>query len=179
MPISVAEYAKQISARAYRETLRAALLPLAKTMERDAKARAPRDRGRLRRTIRARVDVTDDGIDLVLRAGGPGVPYAAAQEYGATIVPRTARWLTIPISPAARYRSARSFGRSLFTIRSKAGNLLLVRRRGTGLEPLFVLKHRVRLPARPYMRPAVLRARRRIPRLFRKSVGAVVEVRRV
>jgi hypothetical protein len=62
----------------------------------------------------------------------------------------------------------------LFVIRSKAGNLLLVKRKGGGIEPQWVLKDRVRIRGRHYLRDGmqagILHVRKRAP----KVVGDVI-----
>lgn len=96
---------------------------------------------------------------------GPATAYAAIHVTGGIIRPRKGQFLTVPLSAAltaagvARF-SARQVPGAFF-LRSKRGNLLLVRRIAGGIEPLFVLKRQVRIPKRDYFsgpRDAVLRA---------------------
>lgn len=88
-------------------------------------------------------------------AGRPGgarpYRYAYVHEFGATIRPKRRQYLAIPLNDLARAHRPRDF--DLFVIRSRRGNLLLVARAGDGLLPMYVLKKRVRVPARPYMGP--------------------------
>lgn len=77
----------------------------------------------------------------------------SVHEHGATIRPRSAEYLTIPL-PAAmdgrgvpRRRSAREW-RDTFVARSRRGNLLIFQRRGTEIVPLYLLRREVQLPAR-------------------------------
>lgn len=74
-------------------------------------------------------------------------------ENGGVIRPVKAKYLTIPL-PAAlnsngtpKKPSARAW-QNTFVLRSKAGNLLIVQRRGTQLVPLYVLKSEVYIPPR-------------------------------
>lgn len=88
------------------------------------------------------------------------IKYAATQDKGATISPRKARMLAIPLPAAqtgagvAKYPSPlRQHGPPMFMIKSRRGNLLLMSKESG--EPLFVLKKKVRIPARPYILPAL------------------------
>lgn len=82
--------------------------------------------------------------------------YAAVHEFGGTITGRP--WLTIPLKAALTARgvargTARSFANTFFD-RSAAGNIILFQKRGHDRVPLFVLKHRVTIRARPALKPA-------------------------
>ena len=81
--------------------------------------------------------------------------YADIQDRGGTIRPKNKQWLTVPL-PGVKGRAA-NFP-DAFIIKSKKGNLLIVQRswkkvrggenyQGAGLQPLFVLKKEVTLPA--------------------------------
>lgn len=97
--------------------------------------------------------------------GARAVKYARIHEKGGKIKPRRAKMLTIPLpgikGVAANYPDA-------FIIKSKAGNILLVEKKGkAGLRPLFVLKKEVTIPARHWlsqsiaeMKPELLRSLR-------------------
>jgi hypothetical protein len=89
-----------------------------------------------------------------------GVFYARIQEEGGTIVPKKAKYLTIPL-PAAlnangtpKKQKARDWDKT-FIIESKKGNLLIVRREGKALTPLYVLKTQVYIPPRLNLRASV------------------------
>jgi hypothetical protein len=89
-----------------------------------------------------------------------GNKYAATHEYGDKRRPARARFLAIPLDAAKTARGVMSqpprAWKGAFFIRSKKGNILLVMRKKVGLGkkarvelvPLFVLKKRVRIPAR-------------------------------
>jgi phage gpG-like protein len=93
---------------------------------------------------------------------GVTVKYARIHEFGGTITPKKAQYLAIPMAAAktgtgvSRYESPRQVP-GLFVFKSKAGNLLLARREGKKgkLKLFFVLKKSVKIPARPYLGPAV------------------------
>jgi hypothetical protein len=141
--------------------------------------------GRLRQSIRGSVNSPGGGvIDVSLRAGGrvgnKSVPYAAAHEFGATIRPRRARMLRIPL-PAAltgagvdRFATPlRQTGAGLFYLRrSRRGSLILFHR-VTG-EPWYVLKDKTRIPERPYLRPSLLEAGRDVPARIAKRLSAAL-----
>lgn len=75
--------------------------------------------------------------------------------------------LSIPLPPVktaqglARFRSPRQQP-GLFMIKSKRGNLLLVKRVGDKIEPQWVLKHSVTIPARLYFKSHFARHANRI-----------------
>lgn len=130
--------------------------------------------GRLRASIRSLVEPSPDGLDLKLSAGGgreggsSEVIYARIHELGGTIRPVKRKWLAIPLPPArtaagvARYKTPLDVP-DLHFVTSKRGNLLLVKPDG---EPWYVLRKRVDIPARPYLRPALEEASAElVPRL--------------
>lgn len=78
---------------------------------------------------------------------------AQVHEYGATIRPKKAKFLTVPLPPALDSRglplkkSARDWPNT-FVARTKKGNLLIFQRRGTSIIPLYVLRTQVYIPPR-------------------------------
>lgn len=77
----------------------------------------------------------------------------SVHEEGATIRPRRAQFLTIPLPAAldSRGRPLRPRARDwddTFVKRSSRGNLIIFKRVGGRLVPLYLLKREVRLPAR-------------------------------
>lgn len=117
--------------------------------------------GTLKRSITYQVAV--DGYSARV---GTNVVYARAHEFGAVIKPKNAKFLTIPIgqyrvqSRTARIRSARQV-KDLVYIPRKNGEFggMLGRPKGRGkarsIEPLFLLRKRVTIPPRPFLRPAL------------------------
>ncbi len=86
-----------------------------------------------------------------------GSMIAAVQEFGATITPKSGKYLTVPL-PAAldskglpRKKSARDWANT-FVAQSKAGNLIIFQRDGAKITPLYVLKTSVTIPPRLGMR---------------------------
>jgi phage gpG-like protein len=99
-------------------------------------------------------------------AGGVGVPYAAIHEYGGEIEPVNAKWLTIPAAPSVVGKRAREFPDLKF-VRFSPTLAALVFGESWGFRDqpgddaeddeipvAFWLKKLVRIPARPYLRPA-------------------------
>lgn len=78
---------------------------------------------------------------------------AHVHEYGATIKPKKAKFLTVPL-PAALdssgiplRRSAREW-QNTFVAKTKRGNLVIFQKRGTQIVPLYVLRTQVTIPPR-------------------------------
>jgi hypothetical protein len=79
--------------------------------------------------------------------------YGRIHEFGGMIYPKRAQFLTIPLTEEARATRPRQVA-GVFFIESRKGNRLLVRRLADGgIEPLWLLVDKVRMPARPYLRP--------------------------
>jgi hypothetical protein len=126
------------------------------------------DLGRLARrsgqglaSIRNSITIRDDswGYSRIIE-GSISTAALTVHETGATITARNAQYLTIPLRAALdssglplRQR-ARDWDKT-FVKRSKAGNLLIFRRDGKNLVPLYVLKNSVYVPPRLQMRETV------------------------
>ncbi|WP_266032610.1 hypothetical protein [Brucella intermedia] len=111
-----------------------------------------------------------------IRGSIGGSKVAAVQEFGATIKPRKAKYLTIPL-PAAlnsdgtpKKRSAREWDNT-FVAKSRAGNLIIFQKRGTQIVPLYVLKTSVTIPPRLGMRKTLDAG---LPYFVEKSMDAIV-----
>lgn len=141
---------------------------------------------RLRRRTGRLINSVGGGVrtgrgDVIEAFASASTEYAAAQELGAVIRPKRGRYLTIPLSPVltqagVQRQSARSFA-GLFVIRSRRGNLLLVRRTTSGIEPVFALVERVRLRPKHFLRDGMAKAASQAPPLFRAALARAVEVR--
>lgn len=88
------------------------------------------------------------------------VPYALIQEHGGTIVPKSAKALTVPVSPEAAQMLEAAGGNirslNLFVLRGKDPNhAALARQDGDRVTVLFALLKSVTLPARPYYAPGM------------------------
>ena len=138
--------------------------------------------GRLWSSIRSEVKSTRGGVDIRLMAGGSSaggqVRYARIQEKGGTITPKRAKMLAIPLplakTPAgvSRYKSPRDVG-GLVLIRSGAGNLILLK---PGVGPYYVLKRKVTIKGKHYLRDAMREAAKLMPPAVSKAFGGALEV---
>ncbi len=130
-------------------------------VEGSAKLRAPVDTGRLRASIRYRV-ISFDRVRI-----GTTAIYAAIHEFGGVIKPVTPgiKFLTIPLTKEARRNRARDFD-DLFFLESKDGEFFLAREKGSDLEFMYRLVKKVRMPARPYLRPAIYENKAAIKRIL-------------
>jgi hypothetical protein len=82
------------------------------------------------------------------------VTIAYVQEYGATIHPKTAEWLTIPLIPAAKGKRASDFGDALFFYKPDGeDHAFLARDMGHGnVQNVFLLVKSVTIPERSFLR---------------------------
>lgn len=78
---------------------------------------------------------------------------AQVHEYGATIRPKKAKFLTVPL-PAAldsrgvpKKKSARDW-KNTFVAKTRKGNLIIFQKNGTQITPLYVLRTQVTIPPR-------------------------------
>ncbi len=98
--------------------------------------------------------------------------YAWIHEFGGVIRARVKQFMTLPLTIEAALRPASRMA-GLFVIESKAGNLFLARREGSGVGSLvrhFLLRKEVTMPARPFMGPT----RRRFQPLLRKRLAGAM-----
>ncbi len=77
---------------------------------------------------------------------GTNVKYAKIHHFGGTIFPKKAKYLAIPLTPAAKVKSPRDWENTFI----KKG--IIFRNLDNGnVEALYALKKSVKIPARPYM----------------------------
>lgn len=100
-------------------------------------------RGNLLRSIKARVGTNE----VVISAGGAGIPHARIHHDGGVIVPRTAQYLAIPLTPKAALYNARDYPGETFI---KKG-IIWEKTEKNKIMAVYVLKKSVTMPARPYM----------------------------
>lgn len=113
------------------------------------------DSGALINSIFSEVQQKGPGLTNLL-VGSKGVVYAAIHEFGGTIVPKRAKWLTLPLTKQARDMKARDF-QDTFFLTSRRGNLFIARQVGDNIETLYLLRKQVNIPERPYLRPAMVK----------------------
>lgn len=113
--------------------------------------------GRLLNSVTKKID--DSGDTITGEVGTEGVPYASIHEFGGTIKPKNAKALTIPLDG-----NRRNDGSPIITISEvfntkKAfvtrNGVVLLKNGKTSVQPMFVFKKSVDIPARPYMAPAL------------------------
>lgn len=76
---------------------------------------------------------------------------AAIHEYGCTVRAKKAKYLTVPIHPAAVGKKARSFP-DLFLFTAKSGEKFLAKGEGNNLEFYYWLTRSVKIPERSFLR---------------------------
>lgn len=77
---------------------------------------------------------------------------AGIHEYGADIVAKNAKYLTVPVHPKAKGKKARDFG-DLWTLRTDSGELFLCQSKGKdSFEVLYWLTKSVKIPERSFLR---------------------------
>lgn len=95
---------------------------------------------------------------------GSSHPASRIQQTGGDVTPKRARYLAVPLAPAktaagvSRFPSPRDVP-GLFFVQSRAGNKLLARARGKGIEPWYVLLKRTRIPPSEYLTNALDKVR--------------------
>jgi len=87
---------------------------------------------------------------------GTNLAYAAIHEFGGTIEPKNAKWLTIPFEGVKG--RARDYQDTFFQWKKGAEGqslILFQNVKGGDPVPLFVLVKKAEVPARPYLNPAL------------------------
>ena len=150
--------------------------------------------GRLSQSIAGKIEPgsSSDAVKLTLSAGGRvaaggDVKYAATHEFGATITPKNAKMLRIPFPGGPALTGAgvdrfatplRATGAGIFAIQKTAGGkLVLVNTAAKGKSagrPWYILKQSVKIPARPFLRPAFDEVAATIPAVIEKAIRKAV-----
>ena len=185
MPMTLEEFAENLSkaSRELRGVLLNELVRTALRAETEAKLRVTTGgatrlngrTGRLRASIRGDVKTEGDAIIVEVASGGtsphpkqlkpsrtanPGpVRYAAIHEEGGTIKPTRRQFLTIPVHDslrtgggAGKYSSARDVPDLQYAV-SSGGQRMLIHKNTE--EVFYLLRRSVKIPARPYLAPAI------------------------
>ncbi len=118
----------------------------------DRAGRLAKRSGKMVKSIQRSVKVKRLNKKEVIGAIGGNVA-ARTHERGAVIRPRKKKFLAIPLPAALDSRGvpkktkARDWP-NLFVVTSKKGNLLLVRKKGAGIEPMYLLTKKAVIPRR-------------------------------
>ena len=144
----------------------------------DAVLNAPHVSGRLRRSIRGRVEesrLLGASFGII----GSDVIYARIQELGGEIKPVHAQYLAVPLeaakTPTGRVRGGPRTFANTFIIRSRSGSLLIMQRHGGGIRPLFALTKSITVRGKHYMERALQSNRPRLRALFGREVKASLQ----
>ncbi len=122
--------------------------------------------GFLRSSLRWEVDANKQQAII-----GTNVPYAPAHEYGTTIKPKNAKFLALPLPIGARKGSPRSYP-NLRLATTLKGQWLLVDEKG---EAQFLLRRQVKMPERPWLRPALKMAKEKFRDLLQRAMTRAFE----
>lgn len=122
---------------------------------------------------RSRV-VSPSVIELLIGTGRyigrPEVVYAAIQEHGGDVFPKTKRALTIPF-PGVRHTATMYRSMGAFIVRTPRGRTIIAMRsgkKGRGrLIPLFLLSTRAHLPARHWFSATIAERRPELDRMIK------------
>jgi len=140
--------------------------------------------GNLRRSITGSVAAQSDGASVELtaggRTGGKDVPYAATQEFGATITPVRRQWLALPAQDVqtgagvSRYASPRDYPTPLVFV-------LINARRAILLDPAdgrtkWSLRKEVTIKPKWYIRDAMTTTASQVPDVMSSALSVSVEV---
>lgn len=122
------------------------------------------------------------GLTDVRGPVGSNLAYAAIHEFGGTIRPRSARALTIPISPLAARKRARDF-QGAFIVKTMGGQAFLAIKKGEEggsgkraerIELLYLLKKQVTLRARHYVSNALKDVDPQLAPIMGIAIGAAI-----
>jgi hypothetical protein len=151
--------------------------------------------GRLRNSIQDYVTgrLSDGSLYGIVGSGvrtGNRVKYANIHATGGVIRPKRSKYLAIPLKDALTPSggglrggalSAREFLSAIPKVeirifRSKAGNLIIARKRGSRgmMQLLFVLKRSVYIPKRDYITPTGDRVLAEMPKITKEAIRKVV-----
>ena len=132
--------------------------------------------GRLRNSIAAPPPIRSSRGDVVGYVG-TNVVYARIHEFGGEIKPKNAQWLTIPVNPTIKGRARDYQDTYIAPLKSGGFAIFQAERSGTtqtGQHPIFWLARKVKIPARPFLHPALLDSRPAIQVLFSQQIQMIV-----
>jgi len=113
-------------------------------------------------------------------SGAKMVNIAAVQEYGATIRPKKAKILAIPVTREAQRLSRQHRGVRNIPGLFRPGNKKILARAGSkgGFEVLFILKEQVVIPPRPFIQTTFQDEQSAISRRWQKGASDALKGRR-
>ncbi|MBP3629893.1 MAG: hypothetical protein J6J23_00180, partial [Clostridia bacterium] len=98
---------------------------------------------------------------------------AGIHEYGCNIKAKESQYLTVPICSEAVGKKAKEFD-DLFCIKTKKGNLLLVKKDGNSVIPYYWLTKSVKIPERSFLRTGHDENIDRILKQTERAIGQVL-----
>ena len=128
-----------------------------------------------RRQVRAELDCLarmEIRAGILGNAGGELLRIAYVQEFGATITPKTARNLAIPLKPSMRGKSPREVSNTW--VLDTGENRFIVRSRGQELDFLFLLVPKVTIPERSFIRAGYDSGKDRLVKACELAARAIV-----
>ncbi|MHC4406547.1 MAG: hypothetical protein ACYTG0_43535 [Planctomycetota bacterium] len=133
------------------------------------------DTGTLRDSIFRRVDVSGD---VVTGDVGTKLQYGLALELGATIRPKKAKALAVPVSKEAKRHGfgPRSFPKELTMVPREGKPPLLVEEGKRMFKIHYVLLKVVHLKARPFLRPTLNMEKPKLAKIFAKGGVGMLEI---
>lgn len=127
------------------------------------RAEVPRRSGRLADAISTRIDGDQGAVDI-------DAPHARLQDAGGEI--RGRPLLRVPISPAAR---AGRISKSLFTVKTRRGRLILAERTRAGIRPHFLLLESVKVRGQGFVKRTARRLQAAIAELVAAHIRTELE----
>lgn len=128
-----------------------------------------------RRQVRAELDCLarmEIRAGILGSTGGELLRIAYVQEFGATITPKTARNLAIPLKPSMRGKSPREVSNTW--VLDTGENRFIVRSRGQELDFLFLLVPKVTIPERSFIRAGYDSGKDRLAKACELAARAIV-----
>lgn len=154
----------------------------------ELRAEIPRVTGRARRAIRSRLLRRRQAADVTLIVDGNLriAPHLRTLEHGASIVPKRAQRLTVPIGAATTRRGVARFSAREVRDNPQAygfaktwisGEAILGERLSGRVDPLFALEKQVIVPRRRYFANKVRQRRTQAVHLIRQAIRAALRRR--
>lgn len=102
--------------------------------------------------------------------------YAAIQDDGGIIEPKTAKMLAVPLTPAAKKLWPRQWPQeALSLVKMPSGNLLLIPKGGVPRDALYVLKEQVTIKGRGYVEKARKKAEPEVQKIVDEAIAEAMD----